>query len=416
VQTLERIMLFLLLVLLSGAGQGIFSTASVSTSSAGQPVTQVALALIYLALFLFLVRKFRKTALFLVQKEKWTLLLCIWAVVSTVWSVGPAETFRHSLALVGTSMAGLYLGMKYEPRQQLKMIALVVGLGAVASLIAGLLFPGIGVTVDGSWQGIYFPKNSLGRIMALGALCFGLQILGQRRHRLVRVGMFLLCGTLLFLSRSATAVVVTFLMLAILPFRKALFLRTRQFIGLVAVLSVFVVSAVWLAVAYSDQILQTLGRNSTLTGRIPLWQLVLKEIAARPFQGYGFTAFWTSWEGERVSDTVAWDVAVPHAHNGFLEMWLGIGIIGLAIVLIGMGRNLVVGLRVAKARPEIEQAWPLLLLAFTVLYNLTETSLPGVNSLLWMAYVANSFWLVRTVEEEKYAVEVHEELEPAYSA
>jgi exopolysaccharide production protein ExoQ len=416
VQIIERIMLFLLLILLSGAGQGIFAVPSASTSSAGQPVTQAALALIYLGLFLFLLRKFRKTALALILKEKWTLILCLWALASTLWSVGPSESLRHGLALVGTSMAGLYVGMRYEPRQQLKMFALVIGLGAIASLVAGLLFPGIGVTVDGSWQGIYFPKNSLGRMMALGVLCFAVQYLGQRRHRVARAGMFLLCCALLFLSKSATAVVVTFLMLAILPFRKMLLLRTRPLIGLVTVLFLFVVSAGWWAIEYSDKILLALGRTSSLTGRIPLWQLVIQEIAVRPIQGYGFTAFWTSWEGERVSDTVAWDVAVPHAHNGFLEMWLGVGIIGLAILLISMWRNFVSGMRVARARPEIDQAWPLLLLAFTVLYNLTETSWPGVNSLLWMAYVANSFWLVRTIEEEKHAVELHEELEPAYSA
>jgi exopolysaccharide production protein ExoQ len=143
---------------------------------------------------------------------------------------------------------------------------------------------------------------------------------------------------------------------------------------------------------------------------------VTQEIAVRPIQGYGFTAFWTSWEGERVSDTVNWEVAVPNAHNGFLEIWLGLGLIGLLLALIGMWQMLRSSVKVVKNHREIDQAWPLLLLIFTVLYNLTEATLPGVNSLLWMAYVANSFWLVRNAEEEKQAPVFEELAEPAYSS
>ena len=58
----------------------------------------------------------------------------------------------------------------------------------------------------------------------------------------------------------------------------------------------------------------------------------------------------------------------------------------------------------------------MILLLFTVLYNLTETSFLGVNSLLWMAFVANSFWLVRNAEEEKLAFVPVEVAEPAFSS
>jgi len=127
-------------------------------------------------------------------------------------------------------------------------------------------------------------------------------------------------------------------------------------------------------------------------------------------------SFWNSWEGERVSETVNWEVAVPHAHNGFLEVWLGIGIVGLTLMLIGMWRIFRSSLNTARTHRDIEQSWPLILLLFTVLYNLTETSFLGVNSLLWMAFVANSFWLVRNAEEEKLAFVPVEVAEPAFSS
>jgi exopolysaccharide production protein ExoQ len=342
-------------------------------------------------------------------------VMCLWVLASVAWSEDPLLTLRRAFALAGTSMVGLYLGMKFEPKQQLKMIAIVIGLGAIASLAVALVFPDTGI-VDGSWQGVYHLKNTLGRMMAMGLLSFALLATSERRYRWYLVAMFCLCFSLLLLSRSITAVVVCFLMFVLLPFRKLLFLRTRQLIlAFPVVLAMMSAVAIW-TVVHMEDILKLLGRTSSLTGRIPLWQYVAKEIAAKPIQGWGFMAFWNSWEGERVSSAANWDVAVPNAHNGFLEVWLGIGLIGLVILVVGLVRYLSAALRMARNNRDIDRSWPLLLLIFTVLYNLTETSLLGVNSLMWMAYVASSFWLVRTTCEERHDLQHEAELEPVLSA
>jgi len=415
VQKLERFVVFALLLLATGAGQSFFGDATRSSTSDGQPALQAAFGLLYLAIFAMLVTRFRTAALDAIKRDKWTLVLCLWAMSSALWSADPGESFRRSLGLLGTSMAGLFVGLRYEPRQQLKIISWVIGIGAAASLIVCLVAPGIGITSDGAWGGIYLIKNTLGRMMALGALCFALLALGERRHRAVRIAFFLLCCALLVLSRSATAVVVTVLILAVMPLRRLIYLRTSRLLAAAAVLVPVVAGAVIWVVEYADEILLALGRTSSLSGRIPLWQLVWDEITQRPILGYGFTAFWNSWEGQRVSDTVAWDVAVPHAHNGFLEIWLGLGIIGLGMLLLSLGRNFALALRAARGHSDIEHSWPLLLLVFTLLYNLTENSMLGVNSMPWMAYACVSFWLARTAGEEAHAPALEPEPEPALS-
>jgi exopolysaccharide production protein ExoQ len=211
-------------------------------------------------------------------------------------------------------------------------------------------------------------------------------------------------------------VVVTMAMLALLPLRKLLYMSKRTLVAASAILFPLAAVGIFYAVEYSDEFLLALGRDSSLTGRIPLWRLVLTEIAERPFRGYGYTAFWDSWDGRRVSDTVNWDVAVPHAHNGFLEVWLGLGIIGLALILISLSRNFILALHAARSQREIEYSWPLLLVIFTVFYNLTENSLLAVNALVWMAYGTTSYWLARAAREEALATEPQAEAEPAYSA
>jgi len=414
-QRFERVILFILLLLATGAGQSFFSVPGTINADDGQPITQIVFGIIYLGLFLYLLKSYGRSAPFLIQREKWTAVICLWVLASIVWSEDPLLTARRAFALVGTSMVGLYLGMKLEPKQQLKMIALVIGLGAIASLVVGLLFPGTGI-VDNSWQGVYHLKNSLGRMMALGMLSFALLALAERRRRVVRVTMLLLCCSLMLLSRSVTAIVVCSLVFALLPFRKLLFLRTRQLVLVFPVVLAAVSAITIWTVVHLEDILKTLGRDSSLTGRVPLWQYVAREIADRPIQGWGFMAFWNSWEGERVIGSVNWDVAVPHAHNGFLEVWLGVGAIGLVILVIGMVQNLSSALHIARNNRDIDQSWPLFLLIFIVLYNLTENSFLAVNSVMWMAYVANSFWMVRTAHEEQCAFQHEAGLEPALSA
>ena len=405
----ERAVAFILMLLATGAGQSFFGDSTRSSSAGGMPGLEVAFGLLYLTILVVLVLRYRTAAAALIKRDKWSAILCLWAIASSLWSVDPSESFRRSLGLLGTSMAGLYVGLRFEPKEQLKIIAGILGIGAAASLLVGLFMPGLGLNADGAWGGVYLIKNTLGRMMALGVLCFAILGLGERRFRAVYFAFFLLCCTLLILSRSATAVVVTVLLLAMLPLRRVIYLRTSRLIAAAAVLVPVLAAAVIAVVNYADEILLTLGRTSSLSGRIPLWQLVWDEITKRPILGYGFTAFWNSWEGERVSDTVAWDVAVPHAHNGFLEIWLGLGIIGLVMLLLSLIRNFRLALGAARHHSNVEYSWPLLLLIFTVLYNLTENSMLGVNSMPWMAYACVSFWLSRARDQEEPEAEFEAE-------
>ena len=92
-QKFEKIFLFVLLLLASGAGESFFSTLSTVSASENQPITQIAFAMIYLGLFLHLLKKHRKSALLLIHREKWTAVICLWVLASVAWSVDPLQKF-----------------------------------------------------------------------------------------------------------------------------------------------------------------------------------------------------------------------------------------------------------------------------------------------------------------------------------
>jgi O-antigen ligase len=78
-------------------------------------------------------------------------------------------------------------------------------------------------------------------------------------------------------------------------------------------------------------ILQQLGRNPTLTGRTLIWKAVLAQ-PINPLVGAGFESFWM---GNRMESV--WSMSqrgIQQAHDGYLELYLNLGWIGLA--LLGM--------------------------------------------------------------------------------
>jgi O-antigen ligase len=391
---LERVSLFLLLILATGAGIGVFvgQDSSGAATSGGQPVIQLLFGLFYIVFFVFVAVQF-KSAWPLILQEKWIAALCILAVISMLWSIDSTETLRKGLAILGSSMVGLCIAIKYEPKQLLRIVATCLGVCAIASLVVALFIPSIGVMPEGAWQGVFYLKNTLGRMMSLGVVCFALLAVEQRRYRMISVGMIALCSVLLFMSKSITGVVVALLMLLILAFRRTLLWPIRRLAAFLIASSLVVGSLALWAYESRDAILQAIGRESTLTGRLPLWHYVKQDILLKPMLGYGFSAFWSGSEAARIQAVITWDA--PNAHNGFLEVLLGLGVVGLFFLVASLLANLIRSVRSIRERGDFEESFPFFFLVFLVFYSLTESSLLAVNSILWMLYSANSYWLVR---------------------
>ncbi len=134
------------------------------------------------------------------------------------------------------------------------------------------------------------------------------------------------------------------------------------------------------------------GRDETLSGRTALWSAVIERIGARPWLGYGYDAFWVRSSAEggpavELAEQIGW--LARHAHNGFLDVAVDLGMIGLALLTVPLlacatrvFRDLRSGVR------ELERAWPGLFLVYWILSNLTESPLVRHDHLGWALYVS----------------------------
>ena len=74
--------------------------------------------------------------------------------------------------------------------------------------------------------------------------------------------------------------------------------------------------------------------DPTFTGRTDVWRFALGKLSEKMFLGYGFSAFWST-ESVRfgTDDPAAWVANAAHAHNGYLDAAMSMGVIGLVATL-----------------------------------------------------------------------------------
>ena len=360
------------------------------------PITLVLANGIPLISILLIVIQYKKV-IPIVIREKWLWMLLGIALASTFWSDVPVETLRGSLFLVQITLFGVYFAARYSLKEQLRLLAVTFSIVVLLSIAITLALPSYGVMTfqeggihEGAWRGIYFHKNGLGRIMVLSAVVFLLLTSSSRRYRWIAWAGFILSIALILLSTSKTALAILLILIVLLPLYKAL--RWSSSLAIPFFITIILVggSVAVLLVSNAESILGAFGRDLTLTGRTKLWAAVIYKIGERPWLGYGYKGFWQRGEGNstEVLRIIRW--AAPHSHNGFLDLWLDLGLLGLlafALSFLAVYWRSLLCLRITKSS---EGLLPLVYLTFLLLANLTESSLLRQNS-LWILFTVVTF-------------------------
>ncbi len=304
-------------------------------------------------------------------------------LASMLWSDAPDVVFRRWGALFGTTLFAVYLHLRYSLEEQLRLVGWGLGITAIFSI---LLFTPSALSGDG-FRGIYENKNSLGRMMALSVTIFVL-LASIRRPRALPIMFAGLSFVLLLMAKSSTALVVALTVVSLIPVLRILARDMRLAVG-VGGIAILVLGIGSLLVASNlGAATAVVGRDATLTGRTDLWQYVVEMILRRPWLGYGYETFWL-WElpwRAVVDEGAGW--TAPNAHNGFLEVGLALGFVGVVLFVTGLMSGLVRAIKHLQGKPERIGLWPPIYLCFVLLYNITEIAALTRNTLVWVLYVS----------------------------
>jgi O-antigen ligase len=133
-----------------------------------------------------------------------------------------------------------------------------------------------------------------------------------------------------------------------------------------------------------DPLLAILGRDPTLTDRTKVWGVVLK-VPINPILGAGFESFWLGPRLEKLWATYWWHPV--QAHNGYIDTYLNLGLVGVALMLsliISAWRK---GTRILFERFEFARLRLGIVVAFT-LYNVTEAAFKALHPVWFLFYLA----------------------------
>ena len=149
-----------------------------------------------------------------------------------------------------------------------------------------------------------------------------------------------------------------------------------------------------------DAFLALLGKDATFTGRTRIWAAISRLIDERPWLGYGYGAVWTDASGWGPLARIVKQAGFTpqHAHNSWLEQWLGLGLVGLWAWILTWLTTLARTLVAVFRHPGALVAFPFLVV-FTVM-SLTESIAFTYNDLRWVMFVALSVQLARPRGEE----------------
>ena len=294
------------------------------------------------------------------------------------WSGYPYNSLRRSVTLTVCVFYGAYL---YDQLGLEGMIRLfmrtAIFLGAL-SFIVYFVMPRVGRDTGegytGAMRGVFAAKNTAGMAMLLALSC-GLY-LGSLpgANRLLAAGSLFVVFVMLVMTKSASSMLIA---LTVIGLGSRLWLRSPQARLLWNAAALFVVILVlFTLVFWPDQVLPLLGRDSSLTGRTPLWEESFKMIAKRPLLGYGYSGFWNadSRDVQYMWRVIGWNA--PNGHDGYIDIMLQIGMIGLLFYLMMWLVLIASAVRHFRQGTLKEASWILLFMTVNILLNLDEGPLP----------------------------------------
>jgi len=261
----------------------------------------------------------------------WLILavLVLQAFASKWWSIDPGVTQRRVIAMAISSAFSIYLGVAFGGRHLPRMLmisALIMGLGSLVFVFA---FPSIGVHQlenAGLWRGLWYEKNQMGLVMSAGAVAAAACLASGDQRRLLPAITLGICALLVLATQSKTSLLCLMLGVGAVGGLWAM-RRGGAAFSIVAIWFgvVLTAGAAYVFITDPAMVLKALGKDPSLTGRTDIWEALMREVAERPWTGFGYQAFWgkDSVPAAFIRAETQWPV--PSAHNGWIDLLIQLG-------------------------------------------------------------------------------------------
>lgn len=350
------------------------------------------------------------------------LLFFLYCLVSIAWSDFPGVAFKRWTKAVGDFVMVLIVLSDVDPTAAIKRLLTRVAYVLIPlSALFIKYWPDLG-RVYGEWDykayytGVTTNKNTLGAICLLSGLacvwCFidaWKNRKGPRRiQRLIAYGIVLAIALWLFHIADSMTSLSTFLLAVPVLF----FANSRTNSRRPAMIHILALSAIGVALFaefVAPSLLSLINRNPTLTDRTDVWTLALS-LKKNALVGCGFESFWMGPRLAKMRSVFKW--GPTEAHNGYIEVFLQLGWVGLAL----LGAVIVSGYKAIIREWRRSSPTASLMLAYFVvgmIYNLTEAAFFRMMAPVWVIMLLALTGVTRHAARQSLPVTTDDRFAPA---
>ncbi|MGB0562582.1 MAG: O-antigen ligase family protein [Spirulinaceae cyanobacterium] len=320
---------------------------------------------------------------------------------SFYWSEVAGETMVAVREILYMATFGLYLATRYTLREQLMLLCVAIQFCALRSTFEALVGSGVhqGDKFNGLWKGIYHHKNDLSAIMTLGSAGHLILLFDRNFNRFLAAGGLGFLIFVILMSGSKSGLVNIFVLVGALFLLRTIRWRNLLMIIIFATLIGTAIPITTVIFGNWDNIMLSLDKDPTLSGRTEIWGYAMTQIPKNPYFGFGRGVFWNrllsyrneaglAVVGEGPRNLLSGTYAPPHAHNGFVDTLLEVGLVGLSCLMLSVLLFVTRTVKRIYITETPEDFWPLIFLTFFIMYNFTESLIMLGENVFWVTYIA----------------------------
>lgn len=353
--------------------------------------------LIIVGLIVLFFRQFSWTSA--IRNNKSVILFVLFSVVSISWSDMAYISLKRFVreALAPFIMAMVVLSEKNPQHAAESIFRRAVYVLIPLSYILIHYYPGLGRQYgrwfgDLTWIGASLQKNGLAALCSFSILYLMFSLVRRKRSKKALTGskyvsileIFILAlafwmflgphHSLTYSVTSAVALSVALLAMTVMyKFNRNRILRwSNKLAVFIAAVIIFGTLTPFAQGLFIGDIAPNLGRSESLTGRTEIWAYLTPLAEKQLVLGHGFGGFWTHALREASSS---------HAHNGYLDIILNIGLGGLVVFSIFFLSSCAKIAGVMREEFEFGCFWFCLLL-MVLTHNIAESTVTTFEGLM----------------------------------
>ncbi len=272
------------------------------------------------------------------------LMVLFWQFITVFTSDYPDIAFRRyifSITLIIMAMAWVLL-----PEDELSFQRMIKYLSL---FILGLAYFGVIFMPDvsihnmsevrelinaGSWRGHFVHKNIAGPAMIV-LIIYNLYLLHRDQFYLPLTNIIL---STIFLYYSNNKTSIGLIIVSLLIAQAIKYTRLLPIKIIIAFIPLILMASLTVGTIFNQSLqdlVSSLISDPTFTGRTSIWTFIVSQLEAHPWIGYGYETFWNmSRLVNGGYDIETWAARAGHAHNGYLQLIILTGTIGVSLFAV----------------------------------------------------------------------------------